>query len=55
MAAAAGQKSTTSLSLFMGTCGLEVEEELSTMAIEYWAEGVWIRKWLHKQKDAWVR
>ena len=48
MAAAAGKKSTTSLSLFMETygletSGLEVEEELSTMAIQYWAEGVWTR------------
>ena len=35
MAAATGKKSTTSLSLFMETHGLEVEEELSTMAIQY--------------------
>ena len=41
MAAAAGQKSTTSLSLFLEACGLEVEEELSTMATQYWAEGAW--------------
>ena len=41
MAAAAGKKSTTSLSLFMEAYGLEVEEELSTMAVQYWAEGVW--------------
>ena len=32
MAAAAGKKSTTSLSLFMEAYGLGVEEELSTMA-----------------------
>ena len=31
MAAAAGKKSTTSLSLFMEAYGLEVEEELSTL------------------------
>ena len=30
MAAAAGKKRTTSLSLFMEACGLEVEEELSS-------------------------
>ena len=41
MAAAAGKKSTTSMSLFMEAYGLEVEEELSTLATEYWAEGVW--------------
>ena len=67
MAAAAGKKSTTSpfffffeaqttsLSLFMETYGLEVEEELSTVAIQYWAEGVWTGKWRHEQKEAWMR
>ena len=39
MAVAAGKKSTTSLSLFMEAYGLEVEEELSTLATQYWAEG----------------
>ena len=47
MAAAAGTKSTTSLPLFMGACGLEVEEELSTMAAQFSAEG--------EQKEAWMR
>ena len=37
-AAAAGKKSTTSLSFVMETYGLEVEEELPTMATQYWAE-----------------
>ena len=41
MAAAAGKKSTTSLSYFMEAFGLEVEEDLSTLATQYWAEGVW--------------
>ena len=41
MAAAAGRKSTTSLSLFTEAYGLEVEEEVPTMATQYWAEGVW--------------
>ena len=40
MAAAAGKKSTTSLSLFVEAFGFEVEEELSTMATQFWAEGV---------------
>ena len=44
MVAAAGKKRTTSLSLFMEAYGLEVEEELSTMATQYWAEGVWTGK-----------
>ena len=44
MAAAAVEKSTTSLSLFMEAYGLEVEEELSTLATQYWAEGVWTGK-----------
>ena len=43
MAAAAGKMSTTSLSLFMEACGIEVEEELSTMATQ-WAGGVWQEK-----------
>ena len=50
MAAAAGEKSTTSLSLFMEAYGLEEEEELSTRATQYWAEGVWTGKWQHKKK-----
>ena len=40
MAAAAGKKSATFLSLFMEACGLEVEE-LSTLATQCCAEGVW--------------
>ena len=39
MAAAQGKKGTTSLSLFMEAFGLEVEEDLSTLATQYWAEG----------------
>ena len=48
MAAAACKKSTTSLSLFMEANGLEVEEELSTMATQYWTEGAWTGKWRHE-------
>ena len=44
MAAAAGKKSTTSLSLCMEAFRLEVEEDFSTLATYYWAEGVWIGK-----------
>ena len=44
IAAAAGKKSTTSSSLLMETFGLEVEEELSTIATQTWAEGVWTGK-----------
>ena len=54
VAAAAGKKSTTSLALFMEPYGLEEEEELSTMATQYWAEGVWTGKWRHEQKEAWI-
>ena len=54
MAAAAGKKSATSLSLFMEAFGLEVEEELSTLATQYWAEGVWIGTWHQEQKEAWM-
>ena len=38
------KKRTTSLSMFMEAFGLEVEWELSTLATQYWAEGVWIGK-----------
>ena len=55
MAATAGKKSTTTLSLFMEACGLEVEEELSTMTTQFWAEGAWTGKWSHEQKEAWMR
>ena len=51
MAAAAGKKSTTSLSLCMEADGLEVEEELSTMATRCWAEGAWTGKWSHERKE----
>ena len=54
MAAAAGKKSATSFSLFMEAFGLEVEEELSTMATQTWAEGAWIGKWHMEQKEAWL-
>ena len=40
-AAAAGKKSTTCLSLFMEAFGLDVEEELFTVATQTWAEGAW--------------
>ena len=52
MAAAAGKKSTTSLSLFTDAYGIEVEEELSTMDTQYWAEEVWIGKWPVEQSRA---
>ena len=39
MAAAAGKKSTTSLSLFMEAFGFDVEEELPTVSTQTWAEG----------------
>ena len=54
MAAAAGKKSTTSLSLFIEASGLEVEEDLSTLATQCWAEGVWIGKWPVEPKEAWM-
>ena len=54
-AAAAGKKSTTTLSLFMEACALEVEEEISTMSTQHWAEGAWTGKWSYEQKEAWMR
>ena len=44
LAAAVRKKSTTSLSLFMEAYGLEAEEELSTLATQYWAGWVMDRK-----------
>ena len=40
--------------LFMEAFGLEVEEDLSALATQYWAEGVWIGKWPVEQKEAWM-
>ena len=54
MAAAAGNKSTTSLSLFTEAFGLEVKEELSTLATQTWAEGVRTGKWPVEQREAWL-
>ena len=34
---------------------MEVEEELTTMATQYWAEGVWTRKWSHELIEGWMR
>ena len=48
MAAAAGKKSKTSLSLFMEAYDIEAEKDLPTLATQYWAEGVWIGKWRHE-------
>ena len=55
MAAAAGKKSTTSLSLFMEAFGLKVEEDLSPLATQYWAEGVWTGKWYQERREAWMK
>ena len=48
-------KSAQPLSLFTEAFGLEVEEEDSTVATQYWAEGVWTGTWRREQKEAWVR
>ena len=39
--------------LFMEVFGLDVEEELSTMATQTWAEGTWMGKWHTQQEEAW--
>ena len=48
MAAAAGKKEYNLAVLD----GLEVDEELSALATQYWAEGTWIGKWHHEQREA---
>ena len=40
------------MSLFMEPFSLEVGEDLSTLATQYCAEGVWIGKWPVEQKEA---
>ena len=55
VAAAAGKKSTTSLSLFMEAYGLEVEEELSTLATQHRTEGVCTGIWHYEHREAWMR
>ena len=55
MTAAPGKKSTTSVSFFMEAYGFEVEEELSTLATQQWAEGIWTGKWNHEQREAWMK
>ena len=52
--AAAGKKSTTSVSLFMEAFGFEVEEELSAVATQTWAAEVWIGEWCTEQTEAWL-
>ena len=54
-AATAGKNSTTSLSLFMEAHGLEVEEELSALATQLWAEGVWTGKLYREQREVWMK
>ena len=38
----------------MEASGLEVEEDLSAMATQTWAEVAWIGKWPAEQKEAWL-
>ena len=53
MATAAGKKSTKfSVPHSWKHAALKVEEELSTMATQYWAEGAQTEKWHHEQ--AWM-
>ena len=40
--------------LFMEAFGLEIEEELSLLATQYWAEAVWMVKWCLELKEAWM-
>ena len=49
---AARNEESTSLSLFLEVNDLEVEEELSTVATQAWAEGAWIGEWPTEQREA---
>ena len=53
--AAAGEKESVSLSLSSWRNNVEVEEDPSTMAALFWAEGVWMGKWKREQQKAWKR
>ena len=56
MAAAAGQKVYDILVSIDGSIlALKLRRNFSTMATQYWAEGVWTRKWHHEQREAWMR
>ena len=33
---------------------VEVDEELSTLATQYWAEGAWTGKWYREQTEGWM-
>ena len=52
MVAAAAHKESVSLSVFMEVNDLEVEEDLSTLATQACAEGVWSGTWLADQNKA---
>ena len=52
VAATAGKKRSTSVSLFLEAYGLAVEAELSTMATPTWAEGAWIGNWHTEQEGS---
>ena len=39
----------------MEAYGLGVEEKLSTLATQYWAEGVWPGEWYREQREAWMK
>ena len=45
-----GQKEYNFAVLVHGSMWLEVEEELSILATQCWAEGAWIGKWHQEQK-----
>ena len=52
MAATPGKNESVSLSLFMEVHDFEVEEELSSKATLFWAEGVWMGRWRREQLEA---
>ena len=49
------QEGSTSLSLFLEACGLEVEYELPVMATQTWTDGAWIGKWDTEPREAWMK
>ena len=49
----AGKKESVSLCLVLEVSDVEIEEELSTMATLFWAEGVRMNRWRGEQRKSW--
>ena len=55
MAEAAGKPLQLSFSPFLEMADLEIEADLACMAILFWAESVWMRRWDEDFEKCWRR